>query len=340
MKALSGLRLGSKENLRVAAYCRISFDEEQEEVGSYETQKEFFEREIRAHEGWQFAGVYGDYARTGTQVEGRYGFKKLMRRAEGGTIDYILSKSISRFSRSVMDTLTYLRQLKALGIGVYFLEQGLDTMSMGGEIILTTLATIAEMESQSISDNILATFDGMNAKGTPLRRAAYGYQRKGKEWVVVPQQAIRVKLAYLMAANGYTFTEIANRLNQFEEMDRSGRKWDVPMVKRVLTSESYVGDILTNKTVRTQGDRGERRWVENDKQKNQYFIDNHHDALVGRRLWNKVTKMAEDRELAGQSNFHGVDDVREMARHDHMLDEVRKFIPRKPGKWMATKQSS
>lgn len=150
----------------MAAYCRISFDEEQEDVGSYETQKEFFEREIRAHEGWQFAGVYGDYARTGTQVEGRYGFKKLMRRAEGGTIDYILSKSISRFSRSVMDTLTYLRQLKALGIGVYFLEQGLDTMSMGGEIILTTLATIGKV-LLTISGSL--HLDSLALIGRPLK---------------------------------------------------------------------------------------------------------------------------------------------------------------------------
>ena len=112
------------------------------------------------------------------------------------------------------------------------------------------------------------------------------------------------------------------------------------MVKRVLTSEYYVGDILTNKTVRTQGDRGQRIWVDNEKQKPQFFIDNHHDAMVSRRLWEKITQMIANRELAGQSNFCGVGDVKEIARHDHMLDEVRKFIPYKPGKWMVTKHPS
>ena len=340
MGTLKGLHLGNKANLRVAAYCRISFDEEQEDGSSFETQKDFFTREIKEHDGWRFAGVYGDYARTGTQVEGRYGFKKLMDRAEAGHIDYILAKSISRFSRSSADTLHYLRWLKVLGIGVYFLEQGLDTMNLYGEIILSILATIAEMESRSISENVLTTFEGMNAKGTPLRRASYGYRRQGKEWVIVPEQAIRVKLAYLMAANGYGFTEIARRLNQFELKDRSGRQWDSLMVKRVLVSETNIGDVLTNKYVKSRDENDERRWIKNEKQETQYYIRNHHDPLVSRRLWEKVSQMANDRELAGQENFHGVEEAQLLAKKDHMLDEVRRFIPVLPGKWMSVPQKT
>ena len=169
MSILEGLNLGTKTPLRVTAYCRVSTEESQ--GTSFEAQRDFFEKEIRSHPGWTLAGVYGDYARTGTQVEGRTGFQKMMKRAEQGCFDYIIAKSVSRFSRSTSDTLFCLRELSSLGIGVYFIEQGLDTLGGYGDLILSLLATIAEMESESISENVKTTLNGMNAKGTPLQRA-------------------------------------------------------------------------------------------------------------------------------------------------------------------------
>ena len=333
METLNGLSNRSTDIIRVAGYCRTSAKEEQL-FGSYVTQKKFLKKVIEEHEGWIFAGVFGDYARTGTQVQGRSGFQQLMQMAENGEVNLILTKSISRFSRSASDTLEYVRKLSSHGVGVYFMEQSFDTRDEYAEIILTTLATIAEMESNSISESIRDVFNGMNAKGTPLRKASYGYKREGKEWIVVPDEAKRIKLAYLMAAHGYCFAEIARRLNHFETVERSGRKWDTLMVKRALVSETYVGDILTNKTVKAQKEGVGRRWIPNNRQEDQYYIDNHHAPLVGRKLWRTVSAMAKNRELAGQENFYGVDKVLPLAKEDKLLNEVRRLVPKQPGKWM------
>ena len=337
MGTLSCLTLGNKEPLRVAAYCRISFDEEDVD-GSYENQRKFFEKEIKEHPGWALAGIYGDYAKSGREMKGRSSFKKMMKRAEEGCIDYILAKSISRFSRSASDTLYCLRKLSRLGVGVYFMEQNLDTMSGYGDLIVTLLATIAEMESESIADNMKVTFKGMNERGTPLIAARYGYTRKGKEWVVDPAQALRVKLAFLMAANGYGFLEIADRLNQFERVDRTDKVWAGQSIRNLLLSEAYIGDILTNKTTTIHETDVGRVQVRNDNLEDQYYIDNHHEALVGRVLWEKIGQMIKDQQLGGQKYFDGVEEVRKLAKRDRMLDEVRVYLPRKPGRWMALRE--
>ena len=324
MGALDYLQLGTKRPLRVAAYCRVSFEEEKD--GSFETQRNYFKEAIKEHPDWKSAGIFADYAKTGTKVRGRDDYQRMMRHAEAGSIDYIITKSISRFSRSATTTLAALRKLKTLGVGVYFLEQGLDTRNSLGELILTILATIAEMESNSISQNTKMSFDAMNAKGTPLRKCSYGYCRKGLDWVVIPDKMTRVKLAYLMAANGFGLTAIAKRLNEFEKFDRSGRVWDIHMVRRTLLSETYVGDILTNKHVNVY-QSGERREVENNGDYDQFYIEGHHQAVVDRKLWAKIVDMIEKKELAGQENYKGVDAVRVLARRDRHLDEVRRWLP-------------
>ena len=318
-------------------YCRISFDEEDVD-GSYENQRKFFENEIKEHPGWVLAGVYGDYAKSGREMKGRTSFKKMMQRAEEGCVDYILAKSISRFSRSASDTMYCLRKLSSLGVGVYFMEQNLDTMSGYGDLIVTLLATIAEMESESIADNMKVTFKGMNEWGTPLTSARYGYVKEGKDWVVDPTQALRVKLAFLMAANGYGFLEIADRLNQFERVDRTDKVWDGQSVKRMLLSENYIGDILTNKTTTIHENDAGRIQVLNNNLEDQYYIDNHHDALVGTALWEKIGQMIKDQQLGGQKHFDGIEDVRKLAKRDRMLDEVRMYLPKKPGRWMALRE--
>ena len=325
----------NKNNLRVAAYCRISIEEEENrEEGSYANQRAFFIKEIENHEGWIFAGAYGDYAKSGRQTDGRYGFQQLMKRAQDGQIDYILTKSIARFSRSASDTLEYLRKLTSLGVGVYFLEQSLDSLSGYGDVILTTLATIAEMESANLSTNVKMILRAMNQKGTPLQKSAYGYKRDEKEWVIVSVQAIRVKLAYLMAANGYSFTEIARRLNQFEQIDSTKRKWNSHMVKSLLLSEVYVGDILTNKTVVMNIEGKGRRCVPNNKIEDQYYIENHHEPMISRELWKIITQMIRDKQLAGQECFDGVNMVQAIANEDPLLFAVKKYIPRMPGRYI------
>ena len=324
MGALDYLKLGNKKPLRVAAYCRVSFEEEED--GSFATQREFFKNAISDHPDWKSAGIYADYAKTGTMIKGRTDYQRMMRHAEAGFIDYIITKSISRFSRSATTTLAALKKLKSLGVGVYFMEQNLDTEDSLGELVMTILAPIAEMESNSISQNTKISFDAMNGKGTPLRKCSYGYRRDGLKWVIEPNEMIRVKLAYLMAANGFGFTEIAKRLNEFEAIDRSGREWTINLVRYTMLSETYTGDILTNKHVNVYMD-GEHREIINNGDSDQFYIEAHHEAVVDRALWGKIVDMIEKKELAGQANYRGVDEVRILARRDPHLTCVRKYLP-------------
>ena len=325
MGALDYLHLGKKRPLRVAAYCRISFDEEKD--GSDDNQRSFLHKAIMDHPEWKLVGVYGDYARTGTMIKGRTEFQKMMRSAEAGNIDYIISKSISRFSRNANDTLKSLRKLKKLGVGVYFMEQGLDSLDNMGEMVLTTLATIAQMESESIGGNTKMNFDAMNERGIPLRKCSYGYERQGYEWVIDSRKAIRVKLAFLMAANGFRLAAIARHLNLFEQKDRTGRVWTGKLVRLMLESETYTGDVLTNKSM-IVWEGFDRKTKKNDGQVTQYYIKNHHDPMVGRTIFETVSAMAERGELAGQKNYKGIGGLQELAKKDHLLDEVRKYLPK------------
>ena len=344
MAGLKGLKLGTKTPLRIAAYCRVSTEMSSQEE-SFEAQRNFFLSEVTKHRDWILAGIYADNARTATMIKGRTDFQRMMRHAEARQFDYIITKSISRFSRNTSDTMRSISRLNALGIGVYFMEQGYDTMDKGNEMVLSVLASIAEMESRSISENVKITLDKKNSQGTPTRKCCYGYEKSGTEWVVHRKQAIRVKLAYLMAAHGYSFTEIAERLNQFEAIDHTERNWDCSMVREMLKNEAYKGDILTNKTT-VRHDNSGKSQVENNGIVDQYYIDYHHDPIVGRLVWQQVSDMAKAKELAGQENFrksHGEERIERMerieelkltARRDHLLSEVKKYLPIEPGRWM------
>ena len=344
MAGLKGLKLGTKTPLRIAAYCRVSTEMDSQEE-SFEAQRNFFLNEVGKNKDWILAGIYADNARTATMIRGRTDFQRMMRHAEAHQFDYIITKSISRFSRNTGDTLRSISRLNTLGIGVYFLEQSYDTMEKDNEMVLSVLASIAEMESKSISDNVKITLDRKNKQGTPTRTCAYGYEKSGTEWVVNRKQAIRVKLAFLMAAHGYSFTEIADRLNQFEAIDHTDRNWDCSVVREMLKNEAYMGDILTNKTTVRHVDSGKTQ-VENDGIVDQYYIDYHHDPIVGRLVWQQVSDMAKAKELAGQENFRKtygeerwkcmekIEELKLTARRDHLLSDVKKYLPIEPGRWM------
>lgn len=337
MGILSTLTLGTRRPLRVAAYCRVSTEEEAQNE-SYESQRAFFDKEIREHPDWNMTAIYGDRAKSGTSVERRLGFKRMIKHAEAGCIDYIITKSITRFSRSTTDIILTLRKLKALGVGVYFMEQGIDTLSDVGQIIINTLATISEMESVSISQNIKQTMDSMNEKGAPVRRSSYGYKRDGLDWTIVPREALRIKLAFLMTAEGYSFAETAARLNQFESRDRTGREWDGSMVKYALTNETYVGDVLTNKHIKIW-DGTEKKILVNDGLTDQFYIRNHHEPMVGRQLYDRMREMVEAGTLAGQKNYQGgfteeLQELKILAKRDHFLDSVRKYPPYTKGRYV------
>ena len=324
----------SSRLLRVAAYVRISAAEELRDSGSFENQRAFFEQYIKSHPGWCLAGIYGDYARSGRQLRGRDGFLRMLKDGEEGKFDYLLCKSVSRFARNTADCVESIRRLMHHGISCFFREQGFDTGSASSELILTVLATIAEMESRSSSENLLETHRGMNAAGSPMIPARYGYKRtivpgskrKSKEWTVVPEEARYVKLIYLMAANGFHQTEIANRLHEITAAGNSGgstsnkagalsqrRFWTAKRVAGILHSEVYTGDILTNKTTCILSKNGKKQ-VRNRGIVDQFLCHDHHAPLISHALFDALQSGAP------------VSELRELAAGDSLLKEARESL--------------
>ena len=311
MGTLSALELGTKRPLRVAAYCRVSTAEEIQQ-NSYENQREFFLKEIHEHPDWILVSIYGDNACSGTSVERRTGFQRMISHAEKGTIDYIITKSMSRFSRSTTDTIRTLQKLTALGVGVYFLEESIDSLSDTGHIIIDTIATVAEMESVRISENVKVSLDSSNQQGRPLRKAAYGYKKNGREWEVNEPESVRVKLVFLMVSEGYK------------------------MIRNLLKNEAYIGDVLTNKTL-VVWDGKQKKIVKNDGLADQYYVKNHHDPVVSLAVFEKVNELVDGKELAGQRNFKGFRSLQELsmlAKKDKNFNGVRKYLPFKKGKFI------
>lgn len=321
------IELCTKRPLRVAAYARISTEEEIAEEGSFENQKLFFENEIKEHRDWTLAEIYGDYAKSGMQIAGRDDFQRMLRDAQRRDFDYILTKSISRFARNTADCVDSVRKLKAAGVNIYFMEQGLDTASEFSELVLTVLASIAEMECESTRENILMTHRHMNALGTPVIPARYGYRRRGTDWIVVPNQAKRVKIIYLFAAHGVPLKKIERFLNEMEHEEDTGKVWSVCSIRTVLGNEIYFGDIFTNKTCMIQTEEG-RKDVRNDGFVDRYYIDCHHEPIISRELGAVMIELHGKGEFAGQRNYKPTSllEARAAADNDTLLDEVRDYL--------------
>lgn len=277
---------------RVAAYCRVSTAMEEQE-GSYETQVSYYREMITSNPEYRLVDVYGDQGVSGRTVKRRPEFQRMIKDCEAGKIDLILSKSISRFARNLPDCISIIRHLSALGVGVYFERESLDTMSPNMELLLNCLAAIAEEESTSIGQNLRWANEKRNEAGKPSRTASYGYRKdENKDWVVVPDEARRVILAFSMANRGESYPAIRAALSALEEEEATGKEWKQSSLYYMLRNEVYCGDILTNKNYTVVG-IGERR---NTGVRQQFYIEGHHTPLIPKAVFERVNELM-DRKL-------------------------------------------
>ena len=184
--------------LRVVAYCRVSTKQE-EQLNSYETQKNYYTEKINGEPGWKLVGIFADKGITGTSVKNREEFKKMIRLCKQGKVDMIITKSISRFARNTVDCLTYVRMLKDLGVDVYFEEQGIHSTSQGAEFYITIYGSLAQSESENISANIKWGKAQSAREGKVPFQCKYflGYRKtKDGEIEIVPEEAEIVRLIY------------------------------------------------------------------------------------------------------------------------------------------------
>lgn len=240
----------TREKRKVAAYARVSTDHE-DQLNSYEAQCDYYESFIRSHEEWEYAGLYSDEGISGTSTKRRDGFNRMVEDALAGRIGLILTKSVSRFARNTVDSLTTIRKLKDHGTEVYFEKENTWTFDSKGELLLTIMSSLAQEECRSISLNVTwgqrkRFADG---KATAPFSSFLGYDRgENGELVINAEQAETVKLIYACFMKGYSYTAIARELTSMGIKSPMGRdRWNGSTVQSILTNVSIL-DLIQRKT--------------------------------------------------------------------------------------------
>ena len=284
--------------LRVAAYCRVSTDQEEQE-SSYEAQCAHYTSFITSNAGWELAGLYADEGISGTSMKYRDSFKRLIQDCEAGRVDLVLTKSISRFSRNTLDCLQTIRKLKALGIAVQFEKENINTLDAKGEVLITIMASIAQQESQSISQNVRMGIQYRFQQGKAMVNQNHflGYTKdENGKLVIDPDQAETVRRIFRMYIEGYSSDHIASVLRMEGVRSGAGKtSWAPTTVRYILQNEKYMGDLLLQKTL--VPDFLSHRSKLNTGELPQYYVENDHDPIIPREVYQIAQSETHRRQL-------------------------------------------
>ena len=269
---------------RVAAYARVSSGKDAM-LHSLAAQVEYYSNYIRRHPGWEYVGVYADEAKTGTK-DSREQFQQLLADCKAGKIDHILTKSISRMARNTVTLLETVRELKALGISVYFEEQNIDTGTDDGELMLSILASYAQEESLSASENQKWRVRQNFENGQPWRGFMLGYRYKDGQYIVVPEETEIVRSIYADFLDGKGVTAIMKRLNKQGILTQQGFTWHKSAITRVLKNYTYTGNLLLQTKFREN--HLTKRTLVNRGQLPQYHATDTHEPIIDIDTYNAV----------------------------------------------------
>lgn len=274
---------------RVAAYCRVSTDSE-EQLVSYANQKKVYTEMIGSRKDWCFAGLFADEGKSGTRADKRPEFNKMINACLAGKIDYIITKSVSRFARNTVDCLDYVRMLKSKGIGIYFEEQQIDTLKTDSELYLVIYAGFAQSESERISKNIIWTVRNKFEEGIPvfMYKRFLGY-RKGAdgEPEIVPSEAAIVERIFNLYLAGETVDNISKMMKaEHYQIPGKNISFSKGMIMSMLANERYCGDAILQKSVTV--DCIEKKRKKNTGEAPMYYVQNSHPAIIDRVTFNKV----------------------------------------------------
>ncbi len=292
-----------KKNLRVAAYCRVSTDSE-EQLNSYENQKAYYTEKIMTTPNWTMADIFADEGITGTSTSKRKEFLRMIRQCRQGKIDMILTKSISRFARNTVDTLNYTRELRSLGIPVYFEEQNINSIHPESEFLIALHAAFAQSESESASSRIKwGIHQAMKVGKVNIQyKSLLGYE-KGADGrsTIVPEEAETVRFIYKRYLAGKPLRAIGEELKAAGRLNSSGTTaWTTSNLQTILTDEKYVGDVLRQKTFRQ--DCISKKVIQNTGQLTKYLIQDHHEAIISHEVYDAVqVEMARRRAQVGST---------------------------------------
>jgi len=278
-----------KPKLRVAAYCRVSTDSD-EQATSYEAQVQHYTAHIEGNPEWELAGIFADDGITGTNTKNRDEFKRMVDECMAGSIDMIITKSISRFARNTLDCLKYVRQLKEKSIPIYFEKENINSMDAKGEVLLTIMASLAQQESQSLSQNVRLGLQYRYQQGQIQVNCKWflGYTKdENKHLVIVPEEAEIVKRIYREYLEGASMLKIARGLEADSILNGAGRgRWHTSNIDQILRNEKYIGDALLQKTYTL--DFLTKKRVKNNGLVPQYYVENSHEAIIPRDIYMQV----------------------------------------------------
>lgn len=271
---------------RVAGYARVSTDNE-DQANSYEAQVDYYQRYIKNHDGWSFAGIYTDEGVTGTSTKHREGFKQMVADALAGRIDLIVTKSVSRFARNTVDSLTTVRRLKDKGIEVFFEKENIWTLDSKGELLITIMSSLAQEESRSISENVTWGWRKRFSDGKtviPYNNMLGWDKTTDGKYVINPEQAVVVRRIYRELLEGASIPQIARGLDQDGiPTPRGGKRWNHETIRSILTNEKYKGEALLQKTF--VADFLTKTVKPNHGEVPQYYVEDSHPAIIDPDTW-------------------------------------------------------
>ena len=290
----------TEKKLRVAAYCRVSTELEEQE-SSYEAQVEYYTRKIQESDNWKMAGIYADDGKSATNTKKRDDFNAMIKDAMDGKIDMILTKSVSRFARNTVDSLLTIRKLKEKNIAVVFEKEGVNTLDGTGEILITILSSLAQEESRNISENtrwgVVRRFE--NGKMIVNHNKFMGYTKnENGDLVIVPEEAEIVRLIFRLYLEGYSAKKISRYLEENGIKTATGQdKWYDSVIFKMLRNEKYMGDALLQKTYTV--DFMTKKKVINKGIVPQYYVEDDHEPIIPKELFYRVQE-----ELARRASMN------------------------------------
>lgn len=274
------------KKLRVAAYCRVSTETE-EQNSSYEVQVAHYTEFIKKNNDWEFAGIFADDGISGTNTKKREEFNRMIDECMEGKIDLVITKSISRFARNTLDCLKYIRQLKEKNIAVFFEKENINTMDAKGEVLLTIMASLAQQESQSLSQNVKLGLQYRYQQGKVQvnHKRFMGYTKdEDGNLIIVPEEAEIIKRIYREYLEGKSLAGIGRDLEKDGILTAAGKpRWRPETIKKILNNEKYIGDALLQKTITV--DFLTKKRVKNEGHLPQYYVENNHEAIIPKELF-------------------------------------------------------
>lgn len=275
--------------IRCAAYCRVSSDSA-DQLNSFMAQLKYYENFLADSETETLINVYADEGITGTREDKREDFQRMMSDCRKGKVDRIYTKSISRFARNTKDCLKNIRELKSLGITVFFEKENIDTANMPDEMMITIMGGLAQEESTSISQNMRWSIQKRMQNGEyVLPHAPYGYRMEDKQLVIVEEEAKVIRFIYNHYLNGWGMKKIVSLLNQQSDKMINKKKWSYVAVRYILMNEKYTGNSLWHKTCTATA--FPYKTVVNNGYEEKYYVENTHDAIIPQEQFDKVQQL-------------------------------------------------